>query len=105
MTSPPTDTKEKYGIECDISHKQHADISALGYHYQSTPKVSMLMDMKGDVLLIEASFHSEWKEIMDGLVWGQGYEEHLPSERKRVLPGFHDESIFYAHDWQKKMVP
>ena len=35
--------------------------------------------------------------------WDKDLKEHLPSgEGKRVIVWFHDESVFYAHDCQKK---
>ena len=36
-------------------------------------------------------------------VWDKDLKEHLPSgEQKRVIACFHDKSVFYAHDQQKK---
>jgi hypothetical protein len=36
-------------------------------------------------------------------VWDKDLTEHLPSgEGKRVIVWFHNESVFYAHDQQKK---
>jgi hypothetical protein len=102
-----TDVKEKYGIECDISHKTACQyLQVLGYCYQSTPKGQYIdRHEREDVVNYRKQvFLLKWKEIMDHMVvWDKDLKEHLPSAaRRRVIAWFHDESVFYAHDQWKK---
>jgi len=102
-----TDTKEKYGIEWDISHKTACwYLQALGYRYQSMPKGQYVDGHERDdvVAYQKKVFLPKWKEIMDWMaVWDKDLKEHLPSgEGKRVIAWFHDESVFYAHDRRRK---
>lgn len=97
------DVKEKYGIECDISHKTACRyLQALGYCYQSTPKGQYVNGHEREDVINywKQVFLPKWKEIMDHMVvWDKDLKEHLLSgERKRVIACFHDESVFYAYD-------
>ena len=101
------DVKERYGIECEISHKTACQyLQALGYCYQSTPKGQHVDGHeREDVVNYQKQvFLQKWKELMDRMVvWAKDLKEHLPSgEGKRVVAWFHNESAFYAHDQQKK---
>ena len=102
-----TDIKTKYGIEQDITHKTACwYLQALGYCYQSMPKGQYVDGHeREDVVTYQKKvFLPKWKEIMDCItVWDKDLKEHLPKgERRRVIAWFHDESVFYAHDWWKK---
>ena len=100
-----TDVKEKF--ECDISHKTaYWYLQALRYCYQFTPKGQYVDGHeREDVVNYQKQvFLPKWKEFMDRMaVWDKDLKEHLPSgEGKRVIAWFHNESVFYAHNWQKK---
>lgn len=99
--------KEKYGIECDISHKTACRyLQALGYRYQSTPKGQYVdgHEREDVVTYRKEVFLPKWKKFMNCMAtWDKDLKEHLPSgEGKRVIAWFHDESVFYAHDRRKK---
>ena len=74
--------------------------------YQSTPKGQYVdgHEREDVVAYRKQVFIPKWKEIMNRMaVWDKDMKEHLPSgEGKRVIAWFHDESVFYAHDRQKK---
>ena len=99
--------KEKYGIECDISHKTACwYLQALGYCYQSTPKGQYVDGHEHEdvVTYHREVFLPQWKKFMDHMAtWDKDLNEYLPSgEGKRVIAWIHDESVFYAHDHRKK---
>ena len=76
-----TDTKAKYGIEQDITHKTACwYLQAPGYHHQSMPK-SQYIDghEREDVVTYQKKvFLLKWKEIMDCMaVWNKDLKEHL----------------------------
>jgi hypothetical protein len=104
------DIKEKYGIECDISHRTACRyLQALGYRYQSTPK-GLYVDghEREDVITYwEKVFLPKWKKFIERMAaWDKDLKEHLPTaatgREKRVIAWFYDESVFYAHDRQKQ---
>ena len=49
-------------------------------------------------------FLPQWRKFVNQMAtWDKDLKEHLPpTDRKRVIVWFHDESIFYAHDRRKK---
>jgi hypothetical protein len=101
------DIKEEYGIKCDISHKTACQyLWTLGYCYHSTPQGQYVdgHEREDVVTYCEKVFLLKWKKFMHWMVaCDKDFTEHLPmGGEKRVIAWFHDESVFYAHDWQKK---
>ena len=98
------DIKEKYGIECDISHKTACQyLQALGYRYQSTPKGQYVHGHEREDVITyrDKVFLPKYMDRM--AVWDKDFNKHLPTGGgERVIAWFHDESVFYAHDQWKK---
>jgi len=78
----------------------------LGYCYQSTPKGQYVNshERKDIVTYWEKVFLPKWKRFTSRMaVWDKDLQEHLPTGgEKRAISWFHNKSVFYAHNQQKK---
>jgi len=82
------DIKEKYGIECDISHKTACRyLQALGYHYQSTPKGQYVDGHEREDIVThrEKVFLPKWKKFMD---WMAAWDK----DHRALADGWREES-------------
>jgi hypothetical protein len=102
------DVKEKHGINRSITeHTARRYLNTLGYRW-SAPKKGQYVDghEHADVVWYrEHKFLPAWREIQDRMYsWTK---DNLPEINgglpgRRVIVWFHDESIFYANDRQRK---
>ena len=101
------DVKAKHEITKSISERTASRyLNSLGYRW-SSPKKGQYSDghERADVVQYrDQIFIPEWKEIEPRIQkWSKENEpEAGPLPGQRIIPWFHDETVFYAHDRRKQ---